>query len=40
MTYRLQLDVDKQIFIAIDAHNTAKVGKGKTIEQAVAALKN
>lgn len=40
MTYRLQLDLDKQLFIAIDAQNQQNMGTGKTIEQAVAALKN
>ncbi|WP_269057676.1 hypothetical protein [Lacticaseibacillus zhaodongensis] len=40
MTYRLQLDTKKQLFIAIDVRNQKNVGTGATVEEAVAALKS
>lgn len=39
MTYRLQLDTKKQLFIAIDVENQRNVGVGTTVEKAVADLK-
>jgi hypothetical protein len=39
MTYRLQLDTKKQLFIAIDVKNQHHVGVGTTVEKAVADLK-
>ncbi|WP_263849252.1 hypothetical protein [Lacticaseibacillus sharpeae] len=38
MTYTLQLDLKSQMFMAIDAKDHSHVGKGTTVEQAVAAL--
>ncbi|WP_263853882.1 MULTISPECIES: hypothetical protein [Lacticaseibacillus] len=39
MTYRIQLDMTTQQFIAIDTQNQHHTGTGRTIEQAVAKLK-
>ena len=39
MTYRIQLDMNTQQFIAIDADDQRHTGVGATIEQAVAQLK-
>lgn len=38
MTYRIQLDMTTQQFIAIDTKNQKHTGVGRTIEQAVAQL--
>ncbi|WKF85029.1 hypothetical protein [Lacticaseibacillus pantheris] len=39
MQYRLQLDTKTQEFIAIDRHDSHRVGRGQTVEQAIAAMK-
>ncbi|WP_275403556.1 hypothetical protein [Lacticaseibacillus suibinensis] len=38
MKYRIQLDTKTQQFIAIDPANQTHIGRGTTIEQAVAQL--
>jgi hypothetical protein len=38
MKYTLQLDLTKQMFMAIDVNDRNHVGTGSTVEQAVAAL--
>ncbi|MHA3067053.1 hypothetical protein [Lacticaseibacillus saniviri] len=40
MTYRIQLDMQTQQFLAIDVKNQNHIGTGRTIEQAVAQLQH
>ncbi len=40
LEYRIALNTQTQVFMAIDALNPEKVGYGVTIEQAIHELKN
>ncbi|WP_268870366.1 hypothetical protein [Companilactobacillus nodensis] len=39
MTYRILLDLDNQLFTAVDVNNSNHFGNGTTIEKAIANLK-
>ncbi|WP_263854129.1 hypothetical protein [Companilactobacillus hulinensis] len=39
MRYRILLDLDNQLFTAVDINNSNRFGNGTTIEKAIANLK-
>ncbi|WP_263853641.1 MULTISPECIES: hypothetical protein [Companilactobacillus] len=39
MKYRILLDLDNQLFTAVDVNNSNHFGNGTTIEKAIANLK-
>ncbi|WP_257787688.1 hypothetical protein [Companilactobacillus allii] len=40
MRYRILLDLDNQLFTAVDINNSNRFGNGTTIEKAIANLKH